>query len=53
MDRAIEREHALMEMLKTRTPFVETYLQDLKFRPQEGPAPAQGPLLPWPHGFER
>src|SRR4029077_18111615 len=42
VDRAIEREHALMEMLKTRTPFVETYLQDLKFRPQEGPAPAQG-----------
>lgn len=30
-----------MEMLKTRTPFVETYLQDLKFRPQEGPAPVQ------------
>ena len=41
VDRAVEREHALMEMLKTRTPFVETYLQDLKFRPQEGPAPAQ------------
>jgi hypothetical protein len=41
VDRAIEREHALMEMLKTRTPFVETYLQDLKFRPQEGPAPVR------------
>ena len=41
VDHAIEREHALIEMLKTRTPFVETYLQDLKFRPQEGPAPAQ------------
>src|ERR1700704_1513781 len=41
VDRAVEREHALMEMLKTRTPFVDTYLQDLKFRPQEGPAPAQ------------
>jgi hypothetical protein len=41
VDRAVEREHALMEMLKTRTPLVETYLQDLKFRPQEGPAPAQ------------
>src|ERR1700676_4125081 len=41
VDRAVEREHALMEMLKTRTPFVETYLQDLKFRPQEGPVPAQ------------
>ncbi len=24
VDRAIEREHALMEMLKTRTPLVET-----------------------------
>src|SRR6202795_1475583 len=41
VDRAVEREHALMEMLKTRTPFVETYLQDLKFRPQEGPVPTQ------------
>ena len=41
VDRAIEREHALMEMLKGRTPFVETYLQDLKFRPQEGPAPVE------------
>ena len=41
VDRAIEREHALMEMLKTRTPFIETYLQVLKFRPQEGPAPVQ------------
>lgn len=41
VDRALEREHALMEMLKTRTPFVETYLQDLKFRPQEGPTPVQ------------
>ncbi len=41
VNRAIEREHALMEMLKTRTPFVETYLQDMKFRPQEGPAPVR------------
>jgi len=41
VDRAIEREHALMEMLKTRTPFVETYLQNLKFDPHVGPAPAQ------------
>src|SRR5882762_3742230 len=40
-DRAIEREHALVEMLKTRTPFVETYLQNLKFEPHEGPAPVQ------------
>jgi hypothetical protein len=41
VDRAIEREHALMEMLKTRTPFVETYLQNLKLDPQVGPAPVQ------------
>jgi len=41
VDRAVEREHALMEMLKTRTPFVETYLQNLKFDPQLGPAPVQ------------
>src|ERR1700739_1795514 len=40
-DRAIEREHALMEMLKTRTPLVETYLQNLKFDPQVGPTPVQ------------
>jgi hypothetical protein len=41
VDRAIEREHALMEMLKTRTPLVETYLQNLKFDPKVGPAPVQ------------
>src|SRR6266852_2696887 len=41
VDRAIEREHALMEMLKTRTPLVETYLQNLKFDPQLGAAPVQ------------
>jgi Peptidase family M48 len=41
VDRTIEREHALMKMLKTRTPFVETYLQNLKFDPQVGPAPVQ------------
>ncbi len=41
VDRAIEGEHALMKMLKTRTPFVETYLQNLKFDPQVGPAPVQ------------
>ncbi len=41
VDRAIEREQALMEMLKTRTPLVETYLQNLKFDPQVGPAPVQ------------
>jgi len=41
VDRAIAREHALMEMLKTRTPLVETYLQNLKFDPQVGPVPVQ------------
>src|SRR5882724_1702843 len=41
VDRVIEREHALMEMLKTRTPLVETYLQNLKFDPRVGPAPVQ------------
>ncbi len=41
VDRAIEREHALMEMLKTRTPLVETYLQNLKFDPKVGPVPVQ------------
>jgi hypothetical protein len=30
IDRIIAREHALMEMLKSRTPIVETYLQDLR-----------------------
>jgi hypothetical protein len=30
VDRAILREHALMEMLKNRNPLVETYLQNLK-----------------------
>src|SRR4029077_17217334 len=41
VDRAIEREHALMEMLKTRTPVVETYLQNLKFDPHVGLAPVE------------
>ena len=41
VDRAVEREHALIKMLRTRTPFVETYLQNLKFVPQVGPAPVQ------------
>ena len=41
VDRAIEREHALMEMLKTRTPLVETYLQNLGFDTKVGPAPVQ------------
>ena len=41
VNRVVEREHALMEMLKTRTPLVETYLQNLKLDPQVGPAPTQ------------
>src|SRR3954452_14380973 len=41
VDRVIEREHALINMLNGRTPFVETYLQNLKFVSHEGPAPAQ------------
>jgi Peptidase family M48 len=41
VDRAIEREHALMKMLRTRTPLIETYLQNLKFDPQVGPAPVE------------
>src|SRR5437660_9311927 len=41
VNHVVEREHALMEMLKSRTPFVETYLQNMKFDPQAGSAPAQ------------
>jgi len=41
VNRAIEREHALIKMLKTRTPLVETYLQNLKFVPQVGAAPVE------------
>ncbi len=41
VDRVVEREHALMDMLKSRTPFVETYLQDVKFDPKTGREPAQ------------
>src|SRR5436190_17657597 len=41
VNRAVEREHALMEMLKTRTPLVETYLQNLKFLPQGGSVPVE------------
>ncbi len=39
IDRIVAREHALMEMLKSRTPIVETYLQNLKLDPQLGPVP--------------
>jgi hypothetical protein len=41
VDRTIGREHALMEMLKTRTPLVETYLQNLQLDPQLGPVPKE------------
>src|SRR5260370_42505488 len=37
--RFIERGHALMEMLATRTPVVETDLQNLTADPQLGPIP--------------
>jgi hypothetical protein len=41
VDLVVERERALMDMLKTRTPLVETYLQNLKLDPNMGPSPAQ------------
>jgi hypothetical protein len=41
VDRTIVREHALMDMLKTRTPLVETYLQNLKSDPKLGPVPSE------------
>ena len=41
VDRTIKREHALMGMLKTRTPLVETYLQNLQLDPQLGPVPKE------------
>lgn len=41
VDRAIFREKALMEFLRTRTPLVETYLQNLKSDPQLGPVPKE------------
>ena len=40
VDRFIEREHGLMKMLSTRTPVVETYLQNLSADPQLGPVPS-------------
>ncbi len=36
----IEREHGLMKVLATRTPVVETYLQNLTADPQLGPIPS-------------
>ena len=41
VDRAIEREHALMEMLANRTPVVETYLQNLTADASLGPVPSE------------
>jgi hypothetical protein len=41
VDRAIVREHALISFLQTRTPLVETYLQNLQLDPQTGPAPRE------------
>jgi hypothetical protein len=40
VDRFIEREHALMKALSTRTPVVETYLQNLTADAQLGPVPS-------------
>ena len=40
IDRFIEREHGLIKALATRTPLVETYIQDLTADPQLGPVPA-------------
>ncbi|HEX3321182.1 MAG TPA: M48 family metalloprotease [Terriglobales bacterium] len=39
VDRFIDREHQLAKMLATRTPIVETYLQNLVQDPQLGPVP--------------
>src|SRR5579872_6440116 len=39
VDRAIQREHVLMNLLSTRTPLVETYLQNMKPDPKLGAAP--------------
>jgi len=37
----IEREHGLIKVLATRTPVVETYLQNLTADPQLGPVPSE------------
>ncbi len=52
VDRAIEREHGLIAMLKTRTPLVETYLQNLKLDAADGPGAQRGPLFLRPPGPE-
>jgi hypothetical protein len=41
VDRFIEREHGLMTALSSRTPVVETYLQNLAADPQLGPVPSE------------
>ncbi len=41
VNRAIDREHALMQFLENRTPLVETYLQNLKPDPELGAIPSQ------------
>ncbi|HET9408305.1 MAG TPA: M48 family metalloprotease [Candidatus Sulfotelmatobacter sp.] len=41
VDRFIEREHGLIKALGTRTPIVETYLQNLTADPQLGPVPSE------------
>ncbi len=41
IDRAIEREKAMIALLRDRTPLVETYIQDLKNDPQLGEAPTE------------
>ncbi len=41
VDRAIAREHALIAMLETRTPLVETYLQNLQLDAVMGPSPRE------------
>src|SRR5215831_19895872 len=39
VDRFVSREKGLVKMLETRTPVVETYLQNLQLDPQLGPVP--------------
>ena len=39
VDRFVQREHSLIKMLESRTPIVETYLQNLTLDPQLGPVP--------------
>ena len=41
IDRVTEREHALIRFLQTRTPLIETYLQEFTPDPKLGAVPAQ------------